>query len=293
MPAYTYEMIKENDRLPAFFRTAEVADMTIPAHWHQYVEIVYLTAGKMTAVIQAETYELEAGDMLIINSGDIHMTQTHGEKTCYLLLQISASQLGAFFPDFHLLHFDTVISPSIQEKNYSDTNQLSVQTSQSAIPANITTVGHYMTEIYSIFDRKEDGYPLLFSARLHELLYYLYRNHSTWLPDKKTDGNFSQILQTLEWIQSHYKEPLTLTKASAHLGFSREYFCRLFKKYTGQTFLEYVGNIRAMKFYEDLKESEESITMLMEKHGITNYKVFLQTFRKLYGSTPQKVRSRK
>ena len=28
----------------------------------------------------------------------------------------------------------------------------------------------------------------------------------------------------------------------------------------------------------------------MEKNGITNYKVFMRTFKRLYGDTPQRVR---
>lgn len=264
MSHYTYEMIKENKFLPAFFRTVSVSSMVIPAHWHNYLEIIYLVSGKMTAVIQAETYELHPGDLLIINSEDIHMTQTHGPQTCYYLLQISSSQLKNYFPDFHLLHFDTLISQS--------------------------PYGAYMEEICSIFQEKADGYPLLFSSRLHEFLFYLYRNHSAWQTSKENEQNFTQILETLDWIQNHYHEPLTLTKAAAYLGFTREYFCRLFKKYTGQTFLEYVNNIRTMRFYDELIETDEKITVLMEKHGIRNYKLFLQTFRKLYGTTPQKVR---
>lgn len=270
MSTLTYEVIKETDYLPAFFRTVNVSSMTIPAHWHKYLEIIYIVSGQMTAVIQAETYELHSGDLLIINSEDIHMTQTHDDETFYLLLQISASQLGAFFPNFHLLHFDTLILNNTKTAS--------------------SIVGQYMEEMHNIFHKKEDGYPLLFSAKLHEFLYYLYKNHSSWLSIHEKDRSFTQILETLEWIQNHYQEPLTLTKAASHLGFTKEYFCRLFKKYTGQTFLEYVGNIRAMKFYDDLKESDDSITNLMEKHGITNYKVFLQTFRKLYGNTPQKIR---
>lgn len=283
MSAYTYEIIKENDLLPAFFRSVECTSHTIPAHWHQYVEIIYLTSGKMTAVIQAETYELSAGDILIINSEDIHMTQTHGKITTYFLLQISAAQLKNFFPDFALLRFDTQI-PSTKSR-------LSPKTTSSS-NSSLYDVGTSMMEMNTIFQQKEDGYPLLFSARLHELLYYLYRNHSTWLPTRKQDRNFTQILEILEWIQLHYKETLNLTEAATQLGFSREYFCRLFKKYTGQTFLEYVNNIRAMKLYEDLKTSDDSITFLMEKHGITNYKVFLHTFQKLYGCTPQKIRKK-
>ena len=35
----------------------------------------------------------------------------------------------------------------------------------------------------------------------------------------------------------------------------------------------------------------ETITVLMEKNGLSNYKIFMRTFKKLYGSTPQKMRS--
>lgn len=274
MSLYTYEVIKENEHLPAFFNIVSAPTITIPAHWHKYLEILYIISGQMTAVIQAETYELSKGDTLIINSEDIHMTQTHGEETTYILLQISSAQLRSFFPDFHLLRFDT----HIQRPN----------------PGNMTPEpGYYLMEMCAVFSEKEDGYPLLFSARLHELLYYLYRHHSRWLPpDRQALGqrNLSHITRILDWIQAHYQEPLTLNEAAAYLGFSREYFCRLFKKYTGQTFLEYINDIRAMRFYEDLKHSDDSITTLMGKHGITNYKVFLHTFRKLYGNTPQKIR---
>lgn len=281
MSDFTYELIKENEYLPAFFRTVESCSMTIPAHWHQYLEIIYLAAGKMTAVIQGQIYELTARDMLIINSEDIHMTQISDEETCYYLLQVSASQLSNFFPNFHLLRFDTIISLD--------------DSSDKASPdpfkeASFLEIERCMMEMHSIFQKKADGYPLLFSAKLHELLYYLYKNHSSWLQARKYDHNFPQILKTLDWVQNHYTQPLTLTIAASHLGFSREYFCRLFKKFTGQTFLEYVNNIRAMKLYDDLCTSNESITSLMEKHGITNYKVFLRTFRELYGTTPQKIR---
>ena len=75
------------------------------------------------------------------------------------------------------------------------------------------------------------------------------------------------------------------------LALSKEYFCRLFKKYTGQTFLEYLNDVRTMHLYEDLQNSDETITVLMEKNGLSNYKIFMRTFKKLYGSTPQKMRS--
>ena len=78
----------------------------------------------------------------------------------------------------------------------------------------------------------------------------------------------------MKWIRTNYREPLTLDQASGSLAVSREYFCRLFKKYTGQTFLEYLNDVRTMQLAKELIQSDDTITVLMEKHGLTNYKVF-------------------
>ena len=291
MLAYTYEIIRENDRLPAHFSIAHAAPSTIPAHWHDYLEIVYILSGKMTAVIQAESYELTPGDILITNSGDIHMTQVWEEMNDYILLQISAKQLKTFFPDFHLLRFDTWIPAA--DSNLLTAPEKGPQLTDSIL--QLPPPAYYIEEMRTIFEEKEDGYPLLFSAKLHELLFCLYRSHSHWntagLP-VSSDRNFPRIIQCIDWIHAHYTDPLSLDQAALHLNLSREYFCRIFKKYTGQTFLEYVNAVRAEKLYKDLLTDHASITELMEKHGITNYRVFLAAFRKLYGDTPQRIRSR-
>ena len=49
-----------------------------------------------------------------------------------------------------------------------------------------------------------------------------------------------------------------------------------FRKYTGQTFLAYVNQIRMEHFHTDLLETDKNITFLLDKNGITNYKGFLR-----------------
>lgn len=271
---FTYEIVHENDLLPAHFSLTRTPPVTIPAHWHDYLEIVYFRSGKMTAVIQGESYELTPGDVLITNSEDIHMTQTFSPQNEYVLVQISAKHLKTFFPDFRQLRFSTWIP--------------------SAPYACTPAPSYYIEEMLHLFLDKEDGYQLLFSARLHELLFSLYRNYSHWnssvLP-VSSDRNFPRIARCIDWIHSHYSEALTLEDASSQLNLSREYFCRIFKKYTGQTFLEYLNAVRAEQLYKDLLRTDSSITELMDQHGITNYRVFLSAFRRLYGTTPQRIRS--
>lgn len=273
MHDYYFEQIKENALIPARVELVECLPTTFPAHWHEYIEILYLTRGSMTAIIQAEPYVLTPGDMVVINTKELHMTRTEG-STSYLLLQISAEQMHRFFSDFESLHFDTFISPS-------------KQTSQK------NRIFDTILEMLDIFQRTSDGYQLLFTSRLYEFLYYLYKEHAEWdiSPDHASNNlDFQRITKIMGWVRKNFRQELTLDAAASSLGISKEYFCRLFKKYTGQTFLEYVTSVRTIHFHEDLLRTQGHITFLMEKNGLTNYKVFMRTFKKLYGASPQQIR---
>ena len=97
MESCFYETIHETDLLHVRF---------------ELQEILYLIRGQFSAIVQATEYRLNEGDLIIINSGDLHMTRSN---TCtYLLLQISASQMRQYLPDFDTMRFDTIIPCSEQ-----------------------------------------------------------------------------------------------------------------------------------------------------------------------------------
>jgi AraC-like DNA-binding protein len=201
------------------------------------------------------------------------MTQIPDKDTTYILLQIPESEMHKHLPTFGQLRFQTYISPE-------DTGKTGKHP------------GICLMEMLDEYTRKEDGYPLLFLARLYELLYVLYRDHTTQAlhPGGAMGRDIKRMTQVMDWVQENYQQPLTLGEAAERSGLSREYFCRMFKRYTGQTFLEYLTAERAMHLYDALKTSDSSLTLLMEQNGITNYKVFMRAFKKLYGDTPQKIR---
>lgn len=112
MESCFYETIHETDLLHVRFELQDAPAFVFPAHWHEYVEILYLIRGQFSAIVQATEYRLNEGDLIIINSGDLHMTRSN---TCtYLLLQISASQMRQYLPDFDTMRFDTIIPCSEQ-----------------------------------------------------------------------------------------------------------------------------------------------------------------------------------
>lgn len=288
----THEVVKENEHLPVFFSSPSRGPckdrctdncehsfiltcnkLTIPVHWHEYIEFIYILDAPMTAVVQADTYEINQGDLLIINCEELHMTQIAATSTPYILIQFSADRLRELFSEADLLHFNTCISKE----------EL----------AHHPKILECLTEMVHLYEEDADGYQLLFTARFYEFLHELYQNfcqRKISQTEPSSNRDLKRITNIVEWTRGNFRQPLTLDDAAAHLGISREYFCRIFKKYTGQTYLDYLCTIRTSNLFEDLRDTDLSIPILMEQNGLTNYKTFIRTFKKLYGTTPQKLR---
>lgn len=271
---YEHETIHDDELVQVYFSFSKNSYTPIPPHWHQHLEILYLAEGKMTAHINETSYELVASDILIINPQDIHRTQT-SEYCHYYLLQIPATHLERISLNWKLLHFG---------------EYLPRQTSPDSLNFQL---GEIFREFIALHEKKETGWNLLFLARLYHFLYLLYQKDCSLLsPQNKnrTERDFLRIEQSMQYVRKHYQEPISLNEIAAHLSLTPEYFCRLFKKYTGQTFLTYVAQVRLLRFYQGLIQTDESITFLLERNGITNYKQFMRMFKDAYGTTPHRLR---
>jgi len=272
---YEHEFVQDDFQLQLHFAVIDTVSEYYPAHWHNHLEILCILEGNMSACVNDRKYELDCRDILIINPREIHSTQIHG-RIRYLLLQIPLEDLKRLMPDFEMLYFEEFCPHGLSGEG------------------SINKMEEILMEMKCDFESKEDGYQLLFTSLFYEFLYELYKNHTVKLTvhnRSKDTKNILRIEQIMDYVKFHYQGPITLDEISGSLSISSEYFCRLFKKYTNQTFLEYVNTVRLVHFYNDLKHSDDSISYLMDKNGITNYKVFIRMFKKAYGTTPNKIRN--
>lgn len=263
---YWHETVKENPMLHVRFeKVIQEPSSTFPVHWHEYWEFLCVTKGGMKAVVQGRSYALSPGDILVVNSEELHMTITD-QNTDYLLLQINKK------------HFTGRSTAPLRFENFIFGDKECFKR---------------FCELWEINDNAEDGYPFLFTSKLYDFFYYIYTHHLAEGSADITDiKERSRMTELLEWIKDNCMSDLSLNMAAEHLHVSREYFCRLFRRYTGQTFLEYLYSLRTIAFYESLKKSDDPIPFLMEKSHLTNYKVFIRTFKKMYGDTPQSIRKK-
>lgn len=273
----SHEIIKDDDLTQLYFSRVEASNDLLLPHWHHHLEMIYVKTGGIEANINDISYEIFPGDILLVNPKDIHYTHVHGE-CCYYLLQISSFHLKRIDPDWKLIHFAEYFPRTSED-----------DTSNSALAA-------VFEEFIRLSDKNEKGYQMLFLSRLYQLLHLLYTKESFFISVRKksrTERDFLRIEKCMQFVKRNYRQQISLAEAAAQLSVTPEYFCRLFKKYTGQTFLNYVSQIRLLHFYQDLLRTDESITFLLSRNGITNYKQFMRMFKEAYGTTPHKLRAGK
>lgn len=103
---------------------------------------------------------------------------------------------------------------------------------------------------------------------------------------------FERLRTIITYVEENFRGSLSLQEAADKLGFTKEYFCRFFRKNMGMSFLEYVNEVRLSHIYYDLIHSDTPVSVLTAENGFTNQKLFNRTFKELYGCTPSSVRKR-
>lgn len=271
----THEIISPNGDLPVFFNYYSTNNELITSHWHPHIEVIYIEKGTMEIISDQTSYVLEEKDLFIINSGFIHLTRIQ-EDTIMLLLQIPLDFFSQSLPATEQIYFQEYF-PFQKFKKNEHYNLM---------------ISHLLTML-SLFKKKEKGYTFLFNSHLQLFLHQLYSFFSEktdLTPLNSKNKHRIHLQKAIDYIQLHYTEAISLSEISNHLALNPEYFCRMFKKNMGFTFLEYVNQTRLTYIYEDLMNTTDSITRIRERHGFTNYKVFNRMFKASYGCTPSIAR---
>lgn len=100
------------------------------------------------------------------------------------------------------------------------------------------------------------------------------------------------IYQAKEYIDSHYSEPkLSLHEVAANANLSASYFCVVFSQEAGQTFKEYLTDVRIGKAKELLRVTALRSTDIAYQVGYNDPHYFSSVFKKNTGLSPTEFRS--
>lgn len=276
MQNYQHRILAEMDETGFGVKYENNLSAYSPPHWHQAVELLLFVKGKVTCNFENAKRHFKAGDMYIINSHEVHETKC-SRNAVYLVVHIQPSVMCRYMPTFDQMRFSLTVDKEDQTKAMA-LNQLR----------------SHMNEILRQNDDSSDpAGKLERQARLFAVAALLVKHFSQPLAVEETRlqrSDMTRLEPVLDYIQLHHAEELPLDEAADSMGLNKEYFCRLFKKNMGVSYLQYVYQVRTTAFCRDLETTEDPISEIAERHGFKDPKMLNQYFREIYGCTPSEKR---
>lgn len=102
----------------------------------------------------------------------------------------------------------------------------------------------------------------------------------------------SEVLTTQEYIETNYKEKLSVEELAALVCLGRRTFERKFRAATGNTVIEYVQRVKIEAAKKSLEAGRKNVSEVMFDAGYANINAFRKVFRKYTGMSPQQYRER-
>ncbi len=100
----------------------------------------------------------------------------------------------------------------------------------------------------------------------------------------------TRLNQVRIYVTCNAERQITLDDIARHLGMSRSSFCSFFKKASGQTFVNYLNDVRLERAGEMLQSTSLTVSEISAKVGFNDTPYFHRAFRRKFGVSPQLFR---
>ena len=150
--------------------------------------------------------------------------------------------------------------------------------------------------VFSLEKAIEGGAPNLYAQSAGQFLATHLLSVQTGWPDLFQDRRHPapltdrRLRHVLEYINAHYKEPLSLDQLAREAGISRFHFMHLFKEKTGVAPHQYLVNIRMEAATRMLGNGESSILEVAFECGYQSAAHFSAAFQKHFSQAPASYR---
>ncbi|TDQ40772.1 AraC family transcriptional regulator [Aureibacillus halotolerans] len=267
-------------------------DNAPPVHGHDFVELIYVIYGEAKHFFEGQLNRLCAGDVFIINPGEVHTYHIEKGKQIEIVNCL-------FLPE---LIQDTWLKALgiTQSMDYFYVHPFLKPTERFHHCLNLrgkasTHVLHLLEGMHSEYEAQQSGYSTLIRLKLVELLICLSRYYTDMTENAKPSpyehDRQMLIRRMCGFLDRHHDQKITTTTLAELFNVSTRQLGRVFKEETGMTIVEMIHSIRIEKAKYLLDQTDDKVIHIANKVGYEDQAFFSRLFRRLVGVSPGKYRA--
>ena len=283
---YEYRKWKGGSSFPV---GAGLADITkyrnnaFACHWHDGVELLYVTEGELMHIVNGKCYHMRKGDFMFVNAGSMHEGHaTEAGIGKYMSISFLTSILS---PDGQDKLSDKYFGDSVSGVNFP---QLFLE---AADPQAIKLI-ELCEEISALLHDRQPCHELYVKANLFKIWAILFGLTSKNECQQKPDISIHRIKKAVYYINENYCNKLDLEEISAYCNISKSEFCRSFKRVMRRTPFDYIMDLRIRKSIE-LLDDGKGVTESALSSGFFDSSYYTKMFKRYMGYTPREYVKRK
>jgi len=244
-------------------------------HHHDFYECYLYIAGDVTYMIEGKSYSLMPGDIVLINTKELHQPIINSKEPPYerIVLWLDKSFVASLSTEqsdlkrcFEDIHRENVIRADIK-------------TQQS--------IKSVLSKLLNLSNYNGMGGDLLYKVYIIELLTYI--NTLLFYNNEKIEIEISKsnlIDNVIFYINNHLEDEIRIDDLSNQFFISKYHLLREFKKHSGTTIHKFILQ-KKLIFAKELILTGMPITEVYPSCGFGDYSNFFRAFKNEYGITPK------
>lgn len=270
----------DEEGIPIYIREGYLSaypDHRALCHWHEDIELIYVLAGSMNYYINGKNILLTAGDSLVVNSGRLHYGYSDLKEECHFYCILLHPSLLTTNEKL-IRKYVSVITRSSRDYVLFGSKERTAELICSMYELKKNPPPFYEMEIIRSFQK------------LWRELYHLVTAEAGY---GKTEPDEELLVQRkmVSFIYRNYGNHITLDEIAASGSICRSKCCRIFKRYAGQSPMEFVNSYRLEKSRKLLLTTQLKVTDICMACGFNHLSYFTKQFTKRYGCTPRELRN--
>lgn len=232
-------------------------------HYHENIELLCFIHGNGIVTCGTTQIQVNEGDTVIVNADVLHSIKATSPLLRYHCLIVDKM----FCENFHIYTSNIYIKNIISD--------------------------HYVNSLFNkISVEMEDEklyYKSVVKASSIDLMVHLCRNYVESRNNLSDDSSNNKIIlakKAIDYIKNNFSQDISIDNICSDIGFSKYYFCRVFKEITGKTVVDYINFLRCDYARKLLTTGKYNVSEIAEISGFKNLSYFSKTYKKYMGNLP-------